>query len=70
MVDPERRSPLIDPEICGMVELNLAKLQFKLANEEDYALAEARKKWEEVISRFPNTLAAANAQVQLEKYKL
>ncbi len=70
LVDPEYRSPLVNPEICGMVLLNQAKLKFKLADEEGYAVAEARKRWAEVISRFPNTLAAANAQVQLEKYKL
>ncbi len=69
LVDPEHRSTLVNPEICGMVLLNQAKLKFKLADEEDYALSEARKEWAEVITRFPNTLAAANAQLQLEKYK-
>jgi hypothetical protein len=70
LVDPEYRSPLVNPEICGMVMLNQAKLKFKLADEEKYAVVDARKRWEEVITRFPNTLAAANAKLQLEKYKM
>jgi hypothetical protein len=69
-VNPDQASNFFNEEIVGTILLNQGKLALKLADEQEKGLPEARELWSRVVELFPQTTAAANAQQQLEKYKL
>ncbi|RJO59786.1 hypothetical protein C4546_00250 [Candidatus Parcubacteria bacterium] len=57
------------PEILGNIRLNQAKLSLKLSPDSQTALILAKLEWEKILDDYPGTLAAANAQKQLQKHK-
>jgi hypothetical protein len=70
LVDLPKALEFFNEEIVGTILLNEGKLTLKLAGADDNALPEARELWSKVVELFPQTSAADNARIQLEKYKM
>ncbi|MFA6587622.1 MAG: hypothetical protein WCT08_00995 [Patescibacteria group bacterium] len=69
ILNPSPYESFFDAEVRGTILLNMGKVELKVGGNSEAALKLAQDMWTDVKTNYKGTLAAKNAQKQLEKYK-